>query len=222
MAARRPRKAASSAVKAAADRAAARSEGKPLDEGPDAKPHTPVDPPIKTAEEIAEEIGLKKMGAPELPMTPEITAEICAWIASGRSLRSYCLRPETPGLTTVFKWLGRDRGFANQYARAREAQADAYADEISDIADTEPDPNKARVRIDARKWAAGKMRPKKYGERQVLEHQGRDGEPIEFAAGRSDIETARRVAFALGRVHERLASVKKPDDVTTIEPTREG
>ena len=33
------------------------------------------------------------------------------------------------------------------------------------IADTDPDPNRARVRIDARKWWAAKVNPKKYGER---------------------------------------------------------
>lgn len=213
MAARRPPKPRSAAVKAAADRAAARSEGKPE---VDTTPASPIDPPIKTAAEITEDIIEKKRGAPELPLTDEVAADICSWIASGKSLRAYCIRPETPGLTTVFKWLSKYPAFANQYTLAREAQADAYADEIADIADNEADPNKARVRIDARKWAAGKMRPKKYGERQVLEHQGKDGGPIDLVAGRSEIEQARRVAFALGRVHERLASAK-PDDITTIE-----
>ena len=55
---------------------------------------------------------------------------------------------------------------------AREEQADFHADEIIEIADTEPDPNKARVRIDARKWKAAKMQPKKYGDKIDLNHSG--------------------------------------------------
>ena len=47
----------------------------------------------------------------------------------------------------------------------REKRADLIADEIVTIADTDPAPNKARVRIDARKWWAAKVNPKKYGER---------------------------------------------------------
>jgi hypothetical protein len=51
------------------------------------------------------------------------------------------------------------------YTRAREERADLVADEIITIADTEPDPNKARVMIDARKWWAARVNPKKYGGR---------------------------------------------------------
>jgi hypothetical protein len=52
-----------------------------------------------------------------------------------------------------------------QYASARKSRADLYADEILDIADNEPDPQKARNRIDARKWLAAKMDPHQYSER---------------------------------------------------------
>ena len=72
------------------------------------------------------------------------------------------------------RWLADDEGgeLREQYARARDAQSDVIADEILMIADTEDDPQKARVRIDARKWLAGKMKPKVYGDKQTVEHQG--------------------------------------------------
>ena len=35
-----------------------------------------------------------------------------------------------------------------------------------------------RMRVDARKWMMGKLAPKKYGDKQVLEHGGPDGGPI--------------------------------------------
>ena len=60
--------------------------------------------------------------------------------------------------------------------RAREKQADFYADEIITIADTEPDAAIARVRIDARKWTASKLRPKVYGDR--VKHSGDPDNPL--------------------------------------------
>ncbi len=63
-----------------------------------------------------------------------------------------------------------------RYARARGEQADFYADEIITIADTEPDAAIARVRIDARKWAASKLRPKVYGDK--VQHGGDPGQPL--------------------------------------------
>lgn len=62
--------------------------------------------------------------------------------------------------------------FGNDYARARELQAETFADQVVTIADECEDANHARVRVDARKWAASKILPKKYGERQTVEHEG--------------------------------------------------
>jgi hypothetical protein len=58
-----------------------------------------------------------------------------------------------------------NESFLAAYTRARADQADTIADQIMDIADTEPDPNRAKVRIDARKWIASKLKPQKYGEK---------------------------------------------------------
>lgn len=95
---------------------------------------------------------------------------ICIELASGRSLKSILDKDEgMPSRQTVYQWLMQDSSFTDNYTRAREAQADFFADEITDIADTEEDANKARVRIDARKWAAGKLKPKVYGDRLQLD-----------------------------------------------------
>ncbi len=37
---------------------------------------------------------------------------------------------------------------------------------------------RARLRVDARKWVAAKLLPKKYGERYSAEITGKDGGPI--------------------------------------------
>jgi hypothetical protein len=112
-----------------------------------------------------------------------IVAVICDRLVAGESLKRICDDAAMPNRSTVFDWL-RDRPeFANRYARAREAQADNFVDEIVSIADTETDPQIARNRIDARKWVAGKMRPKIYGDRAVHEHGGVGGGPILVATG---------------------------------------
>lgn len=131
-------------------------------------------------------------------MLPEGVADtICEKIAEGRSLRSILKDEGMPASSTVFKALAADKAFAEQYARAREAQADALFDEILDIADesahdTYTDDNgnertdqevvaRSRIRIDARKWMAGKLRPKVYGDKLDLNHSGRIALPREMS-----------------------------------------
>jgi hypothetical protein len=55
--------------------------------------------------------------------------------------------------------------------RAREAQAEHYADEIIEIVDTDPDPVRARIRMDARKWVSSKLAPRKYGDKIETENK---------------------------------------------------
>lgn len=132
--------------------------------------------------------------------TQEMANTICELIADGQSLRSICQADDMPAKSTVFKWLTQNKDFADQYARARETQADAIFDEILSISDEktvaleygEGDEKavvevaldsvavqRNRLRVDARKWMAGKLRPKVYGDKQTLEHSGPDGGPIE-------------------------------------------
>lgn len=73
-----------------------------------------------------------------------------------------------PSRKTVYEWLHKYESFRDAYARAREAQAEYYAAEIVDIADKCTDPNKARLQIDARKWYASKVAPKKFGDKLDL------------------------------------------------------
>jgi hypothetical protein len=101
-----------------------------------------------------------------------------------------------PDVRTVYRWLAINEDFRHQYALAREDQADTLADEIIDIADdskhdimivTNPDGserevenrevvNRSRLRVDARKWVASKLKPKKYGDAMI--HKGDETSPI--------------------------------------------
>lgn len=112
-------------------------------------------------------------GRPPFEFTEEIADRILQGIAGGNSLVSILKEDEElPSYTTVMKWLRQNPEFAANYARAREDQADHDADKIGDIAERvvkgEVDPNAARVAIDAYKWAAGKRKPKVYGEKMMV------------------------------------------------------
>lgn len=121
----------------------------------------------------------------------KLKATICERIANGESLRQILETDGMPASSTVFKWLSDDASFSEQYARAREAQADAVFDDILSIADDGRNDwmqrnygeetrwvengeaiRRSQLRIDARKWMAGKLKPKKYGERLDLHHSG--------------------------------------------------
>ena len=99
--------------------------------------------------------------------------KVCDLIATGQSLRKACKAKGTPAPTTVIKWMNTDDGgsLSKQYASAREAQATHYADCIIDAAeddnnDTPDKINRARVKIDAYKWTAAKLRPGTYGDQR--------------------------------------------------------
>ncbi len=100
-------------------------------------------------------------------------------ICTGDSLRKICKAPGMPDRAKVYRWLLSDTDFRDQYARAREIQAEEIFDEILRISDdssldyiTGDDGQKrvnrdaidrAKLKIDARKWVLSRMQPKKYG-----------------------------------------------------------
>lgn len=114
------------------------------------------------------------VGRPPFEWTDEIESEIFERIAKGESARQVCEDDWLPSETTLYKRLSGDPDFAERYARARERQADGIFDEVQEIADGATPESVAvdRLRIDVRKWRAGKLRPKVYGDKLELEHGG--------------------------------------------------
>lgn len=124
------------------------------------------------------------MGRPS-KYSSKLADEICVRLVSGESLRKICSGKTMPGMTSIFKWLRETPEFAKQYAYAREAQAEALADEIISISDDRSNdtidgeygevPNAAaiqrdRLRVDSRKWYASKLLPRKYGDKLDVTH----------------------------------------------------
>lgn len=112
--------------------------------------------------------------------TAEVAEQICTRLADGESLRCICADEGMPGKTTLMRWLEDHAEFRDQYARAREQQADRYVEDTVEIADAaSPESvHVARLQVDARKWAAAKLAPKKYGEHAKVEVTGAGGGPV--------------------------------------------
>ena len=169
--------------------------------------------------------------------SPEKAAIICERLSDGESLRAICKDPNLPSIPSFFRWLEANPELRDQYARAREAQADVYAAEIVELSDncrvgekTEKTENgricsecdrdvkwiggwkhsddktelcagataeisyemkiitadmieRSRLQVDARKWAASKLAPKKYGERLQTAITDAEGNATGFAFG---------------------------------------
>lgn len=120
--------------------------------------------------------------------SPEVGDAICELIMDGKSLREICGPEQMPDKSTVFRWIYAHDSFRDQYARAKEAQAENFADELMEIADDasgdvsgELDmPNgvnvqRSRLRVDTRKWVMSKLLAKKYGDKLDLNHGGTIG-----------------------------------------------
>lgn len=117
----------------------------------------------------------------------DLIAAILTRIVGGEGLVRICRDDSMPSVATVYSWLQTNQEFLDRYIVARNEQADTLADEIIDLADdaTNEGVAKARLQVDARKWVAAKLKPKKYGDKLTNEHTGIDGGPIRH----SHIET---------------------------------
>lgn len=92
---------------------------------------------------------------------------------------------------TMIEFVKSNKAWVDQYARAREAQADKMVEDVLALADncrtgkkvtdkgdgttetvTADMVERTRLQIDARKWLAGKMAPKRYGDKLDVEHSG--------------------------------------------------
>jgi len=127
--------------------------------------------------------------------TDELVNEICSLFAEGKSMRTICDLEGMPSKQTLFNWFRTREGFLDQYTRAKEESAEAFSEDILDIADDSTNDymtkqnndgeeyevvnheniQRSKLRIDSRKWLASKLKPKKYGDKIQTEHSGNVG-----------------------------------------------
>lgn len=125
------------------------------------KPKKPKNPPHRPSE-----------------YTQEVADKLCEQITEGKSLRTICKADDMPSIATIFNWHRSQPGFLEQYTRAKDEQADTLSEDIQEIASKtlkgEYDPQASRVAIDAYKWTASKLKPKKYGDKIDHTTNGKD------------------------------------------------
>lgn len=111
--------------------------------------------------------------------TPEIAADICEWLAGGKSLRAFCRQDGTPDVSTVCRWIVRNEEFRAQYVQARESAGYAHADGIIEavelVRDGALEPQVAKAMMDGLKWAAERMAPKTHSPKVQQDHTSSDG-----------------------------------------------
>ena len=123
---------------------------------------------------------------------PAIAADICTLISTTTlGLRDICdSQDKFPDQNTFYRWMLSHAELRELYARAKESQMEALAEEIFEIADDKPiatitfgengvktcvdaaGVQRNRLRVDTRKWVMSKLAPKKYGEKLRAQRPG--------------------------------------------------
>jgi hypothetical protein len=128
---------------------------------------------------------MPKYRRPRQTYSSELADRICQLLADGLTLRKICKMSGMPSRRSIFYWLEEKEEFRQKYEIARLMQVEYWAHEIVEIADDTASDyvinehgervvdheniNRARLRVDTRKWLMSKLLPKRYGERAAVE-----------------------------------------------------
>lgn len=128
------------------------------------------------------------------PVTQALKDDLVEWISSGETLRDWC-RNNDFSASTVYGWINADQVLFAHIARAREAGEEIIAQECMEIADNATNDwmeqnsdgeavgwklngdhvQRSKLRIETRLKLLAKWNPRKWGERQQVEHSGKIG-----------------------------------------------
>lgn len=138
------------------------------------------------------------MGRPSA-YRPAIGKKICEEIAMGETIDAISKLKGMPQHRTIYSWRDKHPDFAQMFARAREDQARAWADQLVSLIDNAECGYNVRIPLDSkdleriekagyvtfrfrrhhidharemvsvRKWVMSKALPKEYGDRQALD-----------------------------------------------------
>lgn len=125
---------------------------------------------------------LKKSGRPTM-YTSELANEICDAIASSELGLCHLVdqNPHWPERQVIFIWRRKHPEFDDKYTKAKEDQVEVSVEHMQEIMN-EPhkyidmqtghmkvDTGMLRLKMDAIRWQAGKLKPKKFGESKEQE-----------------------------------------------------
>lgn len=129
----------------------------------------------------------KRVGRPEIKITPELADKICDLLAEGKSVREIGKMEGMPSVATIRRWVRTDKGFREQYLAAKQDHADDLFEQILEIADNGQEDFKldtsgdipvvkvnkehlarSALRIETRFRFIAKLAPRKYADTQAL------------------------------------------------------
>jgi hypothetical protein len=135
-----------------------------------------------------------------------ILARVYDAMCEGHTVDDICAADDMPNTSTVYRWLV-DSEHCEEYARAKAVRAELLANKVITTAESEElKPDDKRVRIDAYKWAAGKLSGK-YSDK--VKHVGGD-------EGDAPIRTEGRTVLDMAGLNDEqlraLASIRVPTE----------
>ena len=111
------------------------------------------------------------MPAKRLSYSLELAKRMCTEIATGVSVKSLCEGESWACKeSTFYLWLSQHDEFMEKYVRAKQSAMEVEAERILEIADTATPESVhvARLQIDARKWTAARLAPKRFGDKLAI------------------------------------------------------
>lgn len=138
----------------------------------------------------------KNKGGRPSKYTPELIEAICERISQGEPMAQICRDDGMPDRSTIWDWQQANEDVSQRIARAREAGFDAIADECFEIADNSRNDyiealaaagdekaeqarvngehiQRSKLRVETRLKLLAKWDPKRYGDKQQIEHSGK-------------------------------------------------
>lgn len=130
--------------------------------------------------------------------TKALVDQILRRVANGEILSRICREDGMPERGTIWRWTEEDPEFRDALMRAREACVHSLVDEAVEIADDGSNDyvtvetrdggtkvvldkehvDRSKLRVETRKWLAGCVAPKAYGQKSTHEVTGPNGGPL--------------------------------------------
>lgn len=127
-----------------------------------------------------------------IAFSEEILNDILLQVSNGLSLAKVCAKDGYPSRTTFFDWVAERPAIAERYQVALTMRGELFADELIEISDDDKSDyyvdgegrdrvdveniQRAKLKVDTRKWIIARLIPKKYGDK--LELSGDKNNPI--------------------------------------------
>ena len=120
---------------------------------------------------------------------PAMGVHICERLAGGEPITHICKRPGFPDLSAIYQWVDASPEFAADLEQARRMYGATLVDQAIDIADDDSGDwrevvrkdgtietvfnhehaTRSKLRVDIRKWVAGKMDRNTYGDSKQID-----------------------------------------------------